>query len=231
MHIIHPSFARRLAALACATCALAVPAPAGALAAAPSVSGAMATAFWGSGAIVAGTVDPNGQAGSYKFEYGTWGLYGSNTAQVSFSASSPPLSAHALLTNLSPSSLYFVRLVANNPSGTTLGANFEFSTVPGPQPRVSVASATGVQGHSATLHATVTPGIYAGSYKFEYSRTRARFELSTPTVHFAPGAVPLSATATVQSLRAGTTYYFRLVAHSGHYTTDGTGASLRTSAL
>jgi hypothetical protein len=70
----------------------------------------MATGFWSDGAFVAGMLNPEGQAGSYKFEYGTWGLYGSSTPQVSFGASSTPLRAFATLAHPSPASLYLVRL-------------------------------------------------------------------------------------------------------------------------
>jgi hypothetical protein len=101
-------------------------------ASAPTVTTGSATAVTQTSATLNGTVNPNGQATDYHFEYGTSTNYtqrvpaappdpsaGSGTSNV-------PVSAN--ISGLNPGTLYHFRLVATNGSGTTQGQDQTFTT-------------------------------------------------------------------------------------------------------
>jgi hypothetical protein len=92
-----------------------------------------ASAITPSAASVAGTVDPNGKATTFRFEYGTTLGYGS---QVSGSAGSgtSPVSVSGALSGLAPSTTYHYRLVATNADGTDTGGDATFTTAAAPPP-------------------------------------------------------------------------------------------------
>jgi hypothetical protein len=79
---------------------------------------------------LAGTVNPNGLATSYHFEYGTTTDYGQSSADVSAGAGADPVPASAVLGSLGPKALYHYRLVATNALGTTPGGDATFATPP-----------------------------------------------------------------------------------------------------
>ena len=83
-------------------------------------------------AIVAGSVNPNLQATSYHFEFGTTTGYGDATPVQSAGSvgSATPVSAE--LSGLAPSTTYHYRLVATNADGTTKGADATFTTTGSP---------------------------------------------------------------------------------------------------
>ena len=86
-------------------------------------------------ANVTGSVTPNGQATTYKFQYGTDTNYGSETAAGSAGAGLAATPVQAALSGLSQGTTYHYRVVATNDSDTTFGADRTFTTVaPDPQP-------------------------------------------------------------------------------------------------
>jgi hypothetical protein len=95
---------------------------------APSVSAIAVASVTSTSATLSGTVDPNGSAGSYDFQYGTSSTYGSSTPSVSFAAGAASLSASAAVGSLAPATTYHFRLVASNPSGTSDGSDMSFTT-------------------------------------------------------------------------------------------------------
>jgi hypothetical protein len=99
------------------------------LTAAPEVStdGARVTAI---GAYVDGTINPNGQATSYRFEYGETTAYGSTvpTPDASAGSAATAVSVTAPIGGLAPDTTYHYRLVATNADGTTAGADRTFTT-------------------------------------------------------------------------------------------------------
>src|SRR5215207_3743157 len=105
---------------AVAVAALAVAAPA-ASAAAPSVitGGAAVTP---STATFTGSVDPNGRATTYWFEYGATAAFGSRTASLSAGSGSGAVTAAGSAGGLAANTVYSYRLVAHNGDGTSRGA-------------------------------------------------------------------------------------------------------------
>ena len=119
------------AGIVLATAAALVPA-ATAQAAAPSASTGAAKPVTSTSAVVNGTLNPNGEATTYHFEYGTTKLYGSTTPDQGPTAAvktSSPVSA--TIGGLTPGTTYHYRLVASNPSGSKAGKDKSFTTVAG----------------------------------------------------------------------------------------------------
>lgn len=104
------------------------PAPGGT---APTVVTGSSSAVGTTSAMVAGSVNPNGQATTYHFDYGTSTGYGSQApAPPDPSAGSGTTSqaVSANLTGLSPATTYHYRLVATNPTGTQYSTDQSFTT-------------------------------------------------------------------------------------------------------
>jgi hypothetical protein len=82
------------------------------------------------GATLNGTVNPNGAATTYHFEYGTTTAYGTNVPvpDGAAGAGTTAVPESAGLTGLVSSTTYHFRLVATNSGGTTLGADQSFTT-------------------------------------------------------------------------------------------------------
>lgn len=120
-----------LTAVAVALIAGATSGPAVATAASPPavVTGA-ASQVHETSAVLNGTVNPEGQATSYHFEYGTSTAYGLQTAPAHAGSGSGDVSVHSTITGLTPGTTYHYRLVARNASGTAQGADHTVTTGP-----------------------------------------------------------------------------------------------------
>lgn len=80
-------------------------------------------------ATVAATLNPNGQATTYHFEYGTTANnYTSQTPSQSAGAGTANQNVTAAVSGLGPNTTYHYRLVATNAGGTTQGADRTFTT-------------------------------------------------------------------------------------------------------
>ncbi|MFH1121738.1 MAG: BACON domain-containing carbohydrate-binding protein [Bacteroidota bacterium] len=88
-----------------------------------------ATSVTGTSATLNGTVNPNGLATSYHFEYGTSTSYGYNTSTISAGSGTSNISVNAGISGLTTGTPYHFRLVAVNSDGTTNGNDLIF--IPG----------------------------------------------------------------------------------------------------
>jgi len=100
------------------------PAPA----AAPTATTSGVTSVSRTSATLNGTVNPNGSATSYWFQYGRTSSYGSTTPVASAGSGTAAVSVSSTVSRLSRNTTYHVRLVAQNPSGTSYGADATFHT-------------------------------------------------------------------------------------------------------
>jgi hypothetical protein len=74
------------------------------------------------------TLDPNGSATTYHFEYGTSTRYGSRTPEQSAGSGTSGVPVSAPITGLAARTTYNWRLVATNAAGTMRGRNRRFTT-------------------------------------------------------------------------------------------------------
>jgi hypothetical protein len=220
---------RLVSTVVCLCSAAALAAPAALAATEPVATTGNATAITSISATLNGTVNPEGQATTFYFEYGTTTSYGSQTAMTAAGAGTADLKATAQASSLTPDTTYHYRLVASNASGTTLGADVSFKTPKPPVPVVSTGRATAVTQTSATLTGTVNPEGVATDYFFQYGASTA-YSGETPTASAGAGTKSISASAPLASLVPGTTYHYRLVAISVNGTTNGRDVSFKTAS-
>jgi hypothetical protein len=97
---------------------------------APAVVTGSASGVTSTSATLNGTVNPEGAATTYQFQYGTSTGYGTATPASPASAGSGSIvvSESASVSGLSASTTYDYRLVATNAAGTTDGSNQTFTT-------------------------------------------------------------------------------------------------------
>jgi DNA-binding beta-propeller fold protein YncE len=181
---------------------------------APDATTGPATDIAVDGATLQGTVNPQGTATTYHFDYGTDTTYGNQTGE-----SDPPetgsgdVAASMAVSGLAPNATYHYRIVATNPDGSIPGQDQTFTTGPAP-PTVDTAAATNVTSMTATLRGTVNPHNSPASYHFEYGTTTA-YGTSTDPRDGGTDNNSNPATATITGLAPSTTYHYRLIADNG----------------
>src|SRR5580765_357565 len=162
-------------------------------------------------ATVTGSVNPNGQATSRYFEYGTSTSYGSKTASAAVGSGTGNVDVSAALTGLAPGTTYHYRVVATNGAGTRRGADGIFVTAVAPG--VVTGAATNVTPTSATLNGTVDPNGRSTTYFFEYG-TGTSYGSKTPVKSAGSGMSSSNVSTAVSGLVRGKRYHFRLVVTS-----------------
>ena len=95
---------------------------------APTVTTNSASSVTSSSATLNGTVNPNGEATTYYFEYGVDTSYGSTTSSSSAGSGTSAVSVNAPISGLISDTTYHYRLVATNIQGTSYGDDKTFST-------------------------------------------------------------------------------------------------------
>ncbi len=209
---------------------------------APVVSVSAATGVGASSATLHGTVTPpalvegRGFDTTYHFEYsleGTevWSSFPVEDVDVGDGSgsgppdtcpvNSPPVcTVERTVTGLVPSSHYLVRLVAS--TGTVaVSGNESFATEPGP-PLVSGTDVEDLGETSVKLTGFVNPTNDAATYRFEWG-TDTGYGNRAPVADGSAGSggAPAKVTDTLEGLKSGTVYHFRLVATNSSGTATG----------
>jgi hypothetical protein len=102
----------------------------------PVIESQSVTSLSPTSAKLNGSIDPDGHATTWYFEYGTTTSYGSKTPSVVIAASGNTAAVSVSVGSLVANAAYQYRLVAANTDGTVYGANLSFTT-PGPTLSVS----------------------------------------------------------------------------------------------
>ena len=123
---------RRRGALTAAVVLGALIAPASALAAAPTVTTGGVSLITQNGGKLKGTIDPNGTATSYIFQFGTTELYGTQTAPLSAGKGNKAKKVSVVLSTLAPATRYHYRLVGLRGNRVFPGKDRTFKTKPQP---------------------------------------------------------------------------------------------------
>jgi len=211
-----------LAALVCAPIALA--------ASSPTVVPGAATAIGQTSAKLHGTVNPNGLATTYQFEYGTTESLGSASPATAASAGSgtAAVSESTTISGLSPDTTYYYELVATNSSGSSSTALQTLKTTGNPAPTSTTDPATAVARYTATLEATINPDNQATTYYFQYGLTSSYGFQTAPAV-IAAGTTPVNVSALLVGIAPGATFHYRVIAtHGATSTTYGADAVFAT---
>jgi len=197
----------------------------------PSVTTGTARAVERTTATVTGTVNPNGSATTYHFEYGTTTAYGLNTPDKAAGEGDGDVAAEAQLAQLSPGTTYHYRLVATNGNGTATGADRTLRTADNPRPPgVSRTGRQQVGPVSAVLRSTIDPNDAPTTYHFEYGLS-SRYGSRTPDRSAGGGDAGVAVTEQISGLRPYRRYHFRVVAINSAGTAASRNHTLVTSRL
>jgi putative cell wall-binding protein len=122
---------------------------------APLVTTTAATNVTSTTATLNGTVNPEGLATTYYFQYGTTTSYGLTTTTLSAGAGTSDIPVSASVSGLTTATTYYFQLVANNTSGTAFGAQQTLFTEDAPTvTSVSPTGGTSAGGTTVTIHGT-----------------------------------------------------------------------------
>lgn len=175
----------------------------------PSVKTGSATSIKQTSAVLNGTINPNGAATKYWFEWGLSKSYGSTSAVHSLAAGTKAVSVHVTANGLSPDVTYHYRLIAQNAAGTAVGNDRTFKTTGHPLPVAETQPASSITTNSATISGLVDPNGVNTPTRFEWGSTPALGNVVTgPMVS---GSTPLqTVTTSLSSLASGSTFYYRV---------------------
>jgi hypothetical protein len=174
-----------------------------------------------------GSIDPEGVATKYYFEYGTTPSYGSRTPEVSAGSGGSKIAVSSVIGGLTTGTLYRFRIVATNIYGTTYGQEEGFWTTAVPwvetRPVVSVSDTTAVVEGGVNAMGAET------QYHFEYGATTS-YGSSTPEASAGAELGIVWQSQSIAGLTANTTYHFRIAASNDDGTSYGEDQVLRTTA-
>ncbi|HUY72848.1 MAG TPA: hypothetical protein VMV08_11450 [Gaiellaceae bacterium] len=194
-------------------------------AAGPSATTKAATSVTSAGAKLNGSVNPNGQATTWHFDYGTSTGYGSSTPVTNAGSGTSSASVSTTVSGLAPG-VYHYRLVAMSASGTTQGSDLTFSSA---APVVQTGSAEAASTSAVTLTGSVNPEGNTANWYFEYGTTTA-YGTKTPAKSAGSGIAPTGVSSALTKLQSGTTYHYRLDASSSSGPTYGGDVTFTTVA-
>ena len=178
-------------------------------------------------ATVGGTLNPNGQATTWWVEYGTSTSYGSKTAVQDAGSGTASKTVTTTLAGLGAGRTYHFRLVAQSSAGTTNGLDASFVTA---EPPVATTSAAGsIASTSVKLNGRVDPNSRSTTYLFEYGTTTS-YGSKTSSSSAGSGTSSIAVSKTVNGLKPGTLYHFRVVATSDAGTSTGADLTFTTQA-
>jgi hypothetical protein len=181
-----------------------------------------------SSATLNGTVDANGRATTWFFEYGTSTGYGARTPVQSAGSGTTARGVAAAVSGLRSGRIYHYRLVARSDAGTSRGADRTLSTFGAPTTVTRPASS--LTHNSARLNGTVTANGLQTTWFFEYG-TSTRYGARTRTRSAGRGTRPVNVSVPITRLRVATTYHYRLVARNSRGTRRGANVTFTTAAV
>ena len=201
----------------------------------PQVTTGIATSLGISAATLNGTVNGNGQNTTVTFEYGLTATYGiSLPAPQSPVAGSTDTAVSLPLTFLNPGTTYHYRVVGQNASGTTYGANVTFVTeaADARAPTAITIPVTAIGTTTATLAGRVVSNNLSTAVTFEYG-----FDTNygnTVTADQSPVQNDViygtDVSKAVASLTSGVTYHYRVVAQNAYGISYGADLTFFTEA-
>jgi hypothetical protein len=190
-----------------------------------------ATAITSTGATVNGTVNPNGQATTYAFQWGLSANYGNEAPLPQASAGSGSTDAPVSLDlgGLASGTVYHFRVIASNASSTATGADETFTTTGSPPApaTVTTAAATSVTATSAVLNGSVVPGETPTTCSFAYGPTTS-YGSQTTAQPVAARTTAVAITATISGLASASAFHYQLVCNSATGTVSGADQTVTT---
>ncbi|MGH2974370.1 MAG: LamG-like jellyroll fold domain-containing protein [Solirubrobacterales bacterium] len=195
---------------------------------APTATSEAATGISATEATLKASVNPNGTATTYQFEYGTTTSYGTKapTSPESAGSGSTAVALSKAISGLKEATTYHFRVLATSEGATSYGEDKTFTTLV--LPSATTEAATGVNEHEATLKGSVNPNGTATSYQFEYgSTTSYGTKVPSSPEPIGNGTANINVGQQIKSLENNHVYHYRIVAISGAGTSYGGDRFLR----
>lgn len=205
---------RRASAITAFLAVLAASATTAVAATSPSVTTGAATSVHDNSAVLNGTVNPNGAGTTYYFQWGTTTGYGATSAAHSAGSGTTAVAVHTTASHLTPGTTYHYRLVASSSGGTSAGADRTFTTTGYPPPAVATGPTTYVSTNSAVVNGSINPRGDRTAWTVQYGTTTG-YGVQTFSRSVPAGNSPVSVSATLHGLAAGTIFHYRFVASHG----------------
>jgi phosphodiesterase/alkaline phosphatase D-like protein len=191
-----------------------------AAASSPSVVTGAVSSVKQTAAVLHGTVDPNGRATDYAFQWGLTTAYGATSVGHSAGNGKSPVAVKVTAGGLIPGTIYHYRLVAISRSGTSIGADRQFRTAGHPPPSTATGPATQVTSSAATVTGVINPNGEATTWEFQYGLTPA-YTNQTIGATLPAGSAPVSVAYPLTGLAPGTVFHYRIVALHGTVASSG----------
>lgn len=156
------------------------------------------------------TVTPNLVNTSVAFYYATSNDWSKVAVEGTFDGTMP-VKVTLDVTNLKPGTLYKVKVVATNVSGSSTSKISEFTTASFPNPVAVIKQAENVTISSAKLTAKIVPGQANVSVSFEYQENNSSWQSQILPDKFS-GLDSIKVTFDLFELQANTQYNFRVKA-------------------
>jgi subtilisin family serine protease/DNA-binding beta-propeller fold protein YncE len=188
-----------------------------------------ATGVTKTGATLNATVNPEGGATFYRFEYGETTSYGSVTSEELVGTGTSDVKVSRAIAGLKDATTYHFRVKATR-GGNIVSYGSDQTFAAPKAPSATTEAATAVKFDRATLNATVNPNGGATTYQLEYGKTTSygtKIPISPKSIGSGTSNVPVAETPT--GLSAETTYHYRVVASNEVATTNGADKTLTTT--
>jgi len=207
----------------------------GTVSGAPTVATVAASSITASSAKLNATVNPNNDAATYWFIYGTntTTAFTNQTSATILSATNSAASVNSSISGLVTNALYYFEIVAVNSSGASTNGPASFTTLSVTVPSVLTLAASNIFSTVATLNASVNPSNGPTTCWFVYgtnTSTTYFTNLTVPTTLAASGNASI-VTSPVGGLLQGVPYYFQAVATNITGTITGGASNFTTTAV
>jgi PKD repeat protein len=188
---------------------------------APVIATGGATLVSAAGALLTGTINPDGSDGvTYRFVYGTSPTHLDRSTRPSAEPAGTTATPVAVpLTGLTPMTRYYFRLCASNSGEVYCGPVQTFNTAT-PTPGVITGAVSRAGSQTARISGSVDPKRAATKYLVEFGTT-TRYGYSTAATHVGSGSRTVPVSVVLGGLKPRTTYHYRFVATSAGGTAVG----------
>jgi len=163
-------------------------------------------------ATLHGSVNPNGLATTYQFDYGTSSSLVGSTRTPARSAGNGIASQSypETVTGLADNTTYYFRVVAESSAGNVIGSIQAFTTgVVYSPPTVQSLGASGISQTGGTMNGQVNPNGVATNGRFRWGYSSANLTNLTALVALGSGTISVPINFTLASQASGTVIYYQ----------------------